>query len=117
MRPFRVLVTGGRNYGNRPAVFAKLDALAKEHSVLFVIEGGATGADRFARDWRQSRLHPGKSFKISQAAWDAHGKAAGPMQNRKMLVDGQPGPRGGLSRRHRHRRHGGAGHGLWVPGG
>lgn len=90
MMPFVVLVTGGRHYGNRPAVFAKLDALAKIHGSLFVVEGGSTGADKFAREWRASRLHPGKSYKVSQAEWDRLGKAAGPIRNGRMLDEAAP---------------------------
>jgi predicted polyphosphate/ATP-dependent NAD kinase len=84
---YRVVVTGGRHYGNRPAVFAALDALAKAHGSLFVMEGGSTGADKFAREWRQSRLHPGKTYR---ADWETHHKAAGPIRNGRMLAEGEP---------------------------
>jgi predicted Rossmann-fold nucleotide-binding protein len=86
-RPFRVLVCGGRNNLDRAAVFRRLDALVVERGPLFVIEGGAKGVDRSAKDWRVSRLYPGETF---VAAWERDGKGAGPIRNRKMLVDGQP---------------------------
>jgi len=83
---FRVLVCGGRHYPDRAAVFRRLDALAAEHTVLWIIEGGASGADRWAREWRHDRLHPGTTYK---AAW-ALGRGAGPQRNRRMLDHGRP---------------------------
>jgi hypothetical protein len=82
-----VLVCGGRHYADRAAVFLALDKLAEEHGALFVIEGGAAGADRWAREWRIDRLHPGKTF---PADWEHHGKGAGPRRNRRMLEQGRP---------------------------
>jgi SLOG family YspA-like protein len=86
-RPFRVLVCGGRKFTDKALVYRTLDALAAEHGVLYVIEGGARGADALARTWRHDKLQPGKTF---HADWTRYGDAAGPMRNRKMLVDGQP---------------------------
>jgi predicted Rossmann-fold nucleotide-binding protein len=87
----RVLVCGGRHYADKSRVWDALDALADEQSAagggLFVIEGGAQGADRFAREWRAKRLHPGKTY---PAAWDREGKAAGVLRNGRMLAEGKP---------------------------
>ena len=85
--PVRVIVCGGRNFKDREAVFAKLDELAADLGPLFVIDGGAQGVDRWAREWRQDRLHPGKTF---HAEWDRYSKAAGPKRNVRMIVEGQP---------------------------
>ena len=87
LRPFRVLVCGGRHYSDRARVFAVLDDLAAQHGVLFVIEGGQRGADSLARKWRHERLQPGETF---YADWKRYGDPAGPIRNQKMLVDGQP---------------------------
>ena len=87
LAPVRVLVCGGRNFKDRAAVFAKLDEVAADLGPLFVIEGGAQGVDRWAREWRADRLHPGKTY---PAAWDRDGKAAGPIRNRRMIEEGRP---------------------------
>jgi hypothetical protein len=87
LRPFRVLVCGGRKFTDKALVYRTLDALAEEHPAIFVIEGGARGADALARMWRHERLQPGETF---HADWKRYGDPAGPIRNRKMLVDGQP---------------------------
>jgi hypothetical protein len=79
----RVLVCGGRNYGNVTRVAQELDALARQ-SPLTIIEGGATGADAIARAWWK---HYGRGELITvKADWKRHGKAAGPIRNQQMLV-------------------------------
>src|SRR6266403_304742 len=83
----RVLVCGGRDYEDRDAVYAELDALAKEHGWLTIIEGGAMGADRLAQDWARDRYHG--TVKVV-ADWKVYGKAAGPIRNAKMLERGKP---------------------------
>lgn len=45
------------------------------------LDGGALGADRWGSEWsRAMRL----SIKMFRANWDQHGRAAGPIRNRKM---------------------------------
>jgi len=53
----RILVCGGRNYNNREIVFHELHKLAEEHGWLTIIQGGASGADKLARDWAQECYH------------------------------------------------------------
>lgn len=83
----RVLVCGGRKYGNVTRVAQALEALAREHGALTVIEGGALGADRIARTWA---YHSGHTVHTFQADWKKHGRAAGPIRNQKMLAAGKP---------------------------
>ena len=84
---FVVLVTGGRNYQGRERVFAELDKLAVLHGPLYVIEGGATGADQWARQWRANHQAEGRTYR---AAWHIHGKRAGFIRNADMLAEGKP---------------------------
>jgi hypothetical protein len=84
---FTVLVTGGRNYQGRERVNDRLDALAEAHADLFVIEGGATGADQWARAWRINHRRPGRTYR---ADWHIHGKKAGIVRNAEMLAEGRP---------------------------
>src|SRR5688572_7418190 len=78
----RVLVCGGRDYDNALRVFFQLDSLRRQHDFLIVIQGGANGADKLAREWCMRRQ---VSFVTVEAEWETHGKAAGPMRNQKML--------------------------------
>lgn len=83
----RVLVCGGRNYGEtrseREKVYRTLDAMP----IQVVIEGGALGADYVARAWAKLNAVPVETF---EADWKQYGKAAGPRRNQQMLEDGKP---------------------------
>jgi hypothetical protein len=54
---------------------------------LCVIEGEAKGADSLARQWAYDNDIPVEKY---PADWTAHGRAAGPIRNRKMLTEGKP---------------------------
>lgn len=85
-RVFVLLVCSGRDYANRRAVFAKLDAekaVVEERGwSLHIVQGGAEGADAFAREWAQSRCVPMTTY---PANWNRDGKAAGPIRNQQMI--------------------------------
>jgi len=83
----RVLVCGGRDYGNVTRVAQTLDELARKHGSLTIIEGGAVGADRIARTWA---YHSGHTIHTFEADWNRHGRAAGPIRNQRMIDDGKP---------------------------
>lgn len=78
----RVLVTGGRDFGNTPEMFEKLDNININSGISLLIEGGASGADTIASDWARSRCVPCVTH---PANWTLHGKAAGPIRNKEML--------------------------------
>lgn len=52
-----------------------------------VIHGGAEGADRLAGRW--ARFY-GHQEEVYEAAWETHGRAAGPIRNHRMLIEGKP---------------------------
>lgn len=83
----RVLVCGGRAFSDADYLNQELAAFHAETPITELIEGGATGADRLARNWAQSL---GIKVLTYHANWVGHGKAAGPIRNRLMLTDGQP---------------------------
>jgi len=85
----RVIVCGGRDYSDSLAVERELDALfcAAPMDTMIVIQGAAKGADELARAWAHRRLVEWKNY---PADWRAHGKAAGPMRNQRMIDDGRP---------------------------
>lgn len=92
----RLLVCGGRDYSSADA-WNWLERNARDYvaerlrlynfgfSVL--IHGGARGADEGAARWGASEDLKVLAF---PADWKTHGRAAGPIRNRKMVVDGKP---------------------------
>jgi len=83
----RVLVCGGRHYTAQLKVNTALDWLHKNLRFTTMLEGGATGADRFARTWAQLNGVPAQTF---PADWQRLGNSAGFERNRHMLAFGQP---------------------------
>lgn len=79
----KVLVCGGRDFDDMDLVERTLDAI----DVTEIIEGGAQGADRLAREWAEFRRVPVRTFK---ADWKRYGRGAGPQRNQQMLDEGQP---------------------------
>lgn len=55
MTPRRIVVTGGRNYADRDAVFAALNRLHAKHPITTLAHGGARGADALAAEWAARR--------------------------------------------------------------
>lgn len=80
---YRLLVCGDRNWDNYLAIFREIKARMPD----LVIEGGATGADNFAKRAAFDLLIPVWSF---PAQWARYGRLAGPIRNREMIVRGKP---------------------------
>jgi hypothetical protein len=84
--PLTVLVCGGRDFGDRDALFALLDALVASLPtslpIGLVIHGDARGADRLGGMWARQR---GIAVKVFPANWNLHGRAAGGIRNQTML--------------------------------
>jgi len=83
----KVLVCGGRKYRNWSKVADTLRALHAETPIDLLIHGCAPGADTLAARWAYLVGVRERGF---AADWDAHGKAAGPMRNQRMLTEGKP---------------------------
>ena len=84
--PLVVLVCGGRDFTDRAAVFAALDAVLAQGPV-HVITGGARGVDSLAIEWAEQR---GVSWQTYAADWRRHGNRAGPIRNQQMIDEGKP---------------------------
>jgi hypothetical protein len=73
-----------------------LASVNRQQLRLVVIEGGAPGADTFARDWARTALWSTAAWAKRvdhlpfDADWTLLGKAAGPIRNKRMLNEGQP---------------------------
>jgi hypothetical protein len=86
----RVLVCGGRNYNGDAPWNHVMDVLGSIHDVTpidAVIQGGALGADSLGRIWAD--MYGVKCITVP-ADWAAHGRAAGPIRNKRMLTDFKP---------------------------
>ncbi|MBI2806512.1 MAG: DUF2493 domain-containing protein [Planctomycetes bacterium] len=80
----RVLVTGGRDFGDRVLLVEALDRLHATHVFTVLIHGDASGADRLAGEWATATGIP---VEAHPAEWKKHGRAAGPIRNSKMLEE------------------------------
>lgn len=83
----RILVCGSRDWTNRALLSTVLDTVKHREIIEVIIEGEATGADTMAREWAEDN---GILVKKFPADWDRYGKAAGPIRNKQMLVEGKP---------------------------
>jgi hypothetical protein len=77
-----VLACGGRDYNDKDTLYRILDELHAEDPISHVIQGECSGADVLAKAWADER---GISCSGYAADWSAHGRAAGPIRNRRML--------------------------------
>ena len=74
----QVIICGGRHYEISEEGYGWLASFP----ITRVLQGGAEGADRCARQWAQQRGIPWDTF---PADWAQYGKAAGPRRNATML--------------------------------
>jgi len=89
----RLIVCGGRDYKDRRTLFDVLDRLHAEVTIEFVIQGTARGADRLAQEWARERgvaCSPNDGPGSYVPDWKSYGRAAGPIRNRRMIIEGEP---------------------------
>lgn len=88
---FKILVCGPRDWQDKALVYGVLDSykevVEKRNLQLVIVNGGAKGADTFARMWAAEN---GVTEKRYPAQWERYGKSAGPKRNVEMLVQEQP---------------------------
>lgn len=84
----RLLVCGSRYWNHREFLYEVLDHLDLDE-IEAVIEGEAPGADTMAREWAESRGIGDRVLRFP-ANWDLYGRAAGPIRNKQMIVEGKP---------------------------
>lgn len=81
----KLLVCGGRDYLDRKALFSILDMMNYDgdHGNLIseIVQGGARGADRLAKEWAEVR---GVRMTEFPAKWNLYGKRAGYIRNVEM---------------------------------
>ncbi len=90
---YRVLVCGGRNYGDHRTLFAVLDEVHAARPISLIIHGACiqrgliSGADRWAEAWARACEIP---YLGVPARWNAEGNRAGPLRNFRMLNEHKP---------------------------
>ena len=84
----KVLVCGSRYFNDWPTVFDTLDAVDEQIApITHIISGGARGADACGKRYA---LANDLGYTEYPADWETHKKAAGPIRNKQMLVEGKP---------------------------
>lgn len=78
-----VVVTGGRDYGDKASVYKALDVINPSR----VVHGGARGADALAAAWAAER---GIECVCEPAEWGRLGVLAGQWRNIRMLEKHRP---------------------------
>jgi hypothetical protein len=78
-----VLACGGRDYENGQRVRAALDKILEKQPTMWLMHGGARGADYLAGAWAFDRRIP---CLVVPAHWERDQKAAGPIRNAAMLA-------------------------------
>lgn len=82
----KALVCGGRDYQDKLFVWNYLDGYGPPE-ITEIVSGMAKGVDTFASEWA---LKYGFKLHMFPADWKKHGKSAGMIRNREMLVKGKP---------------------------
>jgi hypothetical protein len=79
-----IVVTGGRHYADRQAVWRVLGALHAKEPITLLVQGGADGADLYAAMWAVDHTVRVRTISAQWKTWRGHG--AGPMRNQEMLA-------------------------------
>jgi GDP-D-mannose dehydratase len=85
---YKVLICGSRDWDSFESILEQIMLLYQKYGDDFVvIEGEAKGADSIARTCAEKFDIEVEKY---PANWDKYGRAAGPVRNKQMLVEGQP---------------------------
>lgn len=89
---YRVLVTGSREWTDKAALYAELDAVLAGHPSVTVVNGQCPrGADAMAVSWVMDRWtwqEADVSHEDHPADWHGYGKQAGFIRNAAMVAAG-----------------------------
>lgn len=82
----RVLVCGSRGWQDYLTIYGALMAVKPYgDAYVTIVHGAARGADSLAEQAAEALYWPVEAY---PADWDKHGKAAGPIRNKRMLDSG-----------------------------
>jgi hypothetical protein len=86
MKPYRILITGSRNWDDTDLIHAALATACFENVPAVLVHGACpTGADALASRWVRQHRVIGLTEELHPAQWRWHGKAAGPRRNAHMV--------------------------------
>ncbi|MFJ3834479.1 SLOG family protein [Streptomyces sp. NPDC090054] len=89
VRPYRILVTGSRDWTREDIVHAALSTACYQKVPAIIVHGACpTGADAQASWWTREHAVIGLVEEQHHAAWVLHGRGAGPIRNRTMVDAG-----------------------------
>ena len=80
----RILICGDRNWKDVETIENFVKSLPPD---TVIIHGGCRGADKIAD--KAAKEH-GLMVKTFSAKWEKYGNAAGPIRNRRMILEGKP---------------------------
>lgn len=84
--PYRLLITGSRNWEDKQAVWDALAPIARalpaDQDLVLVHGGCPTGADAMCDEWARGF---GAVIEVHPANWAKHGRMAGPIRNAEMV--------------------------------
>jgi hypothetical protein len=84
----RVAVCGGWDFQDAKRVWEVLDQVHEKRGIAFLIDGRRpTGADKWARQWRDERGVPGESYGPDWFTW---GQQAEAKRDEAMIEEGKP---------------------------
>ena len=79
---FVVIVAGSRSFNDLPLMYNKLDYYLQKQDKVFIVHGGANGADKCTATYAKDRNIETKVFLPD---WNKHGKKAGILRNIEMF--------------------------------
>jgi hypothetical protein len=83
----KILFCGDRDWSDVATIEETISNLLDKFGTFTVIEGEARGADRLSR--RVAEAY-GLEVEAYPADWQQFGRAAGPIRNKRMLLEGKP---------------------------
>lgn len=79
----KLIIAGKRDFYDYEKLKAEVDKLRKSIEIDEIVSGRCSGADKLGERYAREHNIPVKVF---PANWDAYGKSAGPIRNRKMAL-------------------------------
>lgn len=77
----KTIIAGSRTFNDYNLLKSKLDYYRQNNTITQIVSGGAAGADTLGEKYSDEN---DIDLVIMRADWDTHGRAAGPIRNRKM---------------------------------
>lgn len=84
----RLLITGDREWASRRRIKTKLIEIGCPGNIEVLIHGAARGADTIASEVAIELGLPESRIQAFPAKWGKLGRIAGPIRNRRMLLEG-----------------------------